>query len=287
MRGDNWVGASANVWRRIGVVGVVICAMGGVAAPGAPADRPRNPEELWRAYPLEQTPTTSEPAPAAAPAERRPVAPATEKSTTDPPWALFAAVVAASALLVGGAVVRRRRRAAAAPEGAAPDVPGRTPAPAAAPTARFVPTATAPAARTAPPAATAANGRPAAARGGPVCQIRWSRRGRWFYAEAIDTDGAPYRLGRSPRVDWPGPGGPPEDSPEARAALRTLAKDLRERGWRPLRARGVDFDERRWYARRFRWPTEAEAEAGPADSSPEMARRPRGPEMARRPGGER
>jgi hypothetical protein len=285
MLGDNGVGASANVWRRIGVAGVVICVMGGVGAPGAPADRPRNPEELWRAYPLEQTPTTREPAPAAAPMERRPVAPATERSTTDPPWGLIVAVAGASALLVGAAVVRRRRRAAPAPEGAAPPfVPGPTRAPAAASAARVVPTAPAPAARTASPAA---NGRPAAARGGPGCQIRWSRRGRWFYAEAIDTDGAPYRLGRSPRVDWAGPGGPPEDSGEARAALRALAKDLRERGWRPLRARGIDFDERRWYARRFRWPTEAQAEAGPADSSPEAARRPGGPEVARRPGGER
>jgi hypothetical protein len=32
---------------------------------------------------------------------------------------------------------------------------------------------------------------------------------------------------------------------------------VRDLGWRPLRAKGFDFDERRWYARRFRWPTEA------------------------------
>jgi hypothetical protein len=37
---------------------------------------------------------------------------------------------------------------------------------------------------------------------------------------------------------------------------------LRERGWKPLRAKGKDFDEPQWYARRFKQPPpEAPAEA--------------------------
>jgi hypothetical protein len=80
----------------------------------------------------------------------------------------------------------------------------------------------------------------------------------------VDAQGAERRVGRAPVLDG-APPGPPEETPEARAALRKLAKDLRERGWRPLRARGVDFGERQWYARRFRWPTEAEMQPGVAD----------------------
>jgi len=99
-----------------------------------------------------------------------------------------------------------------------------------------------------------------------VCQIHWSRRGRWFYAVRIDPDGVEHRIGRSPRVDWHEPG-PPAETPEVRAALRQLVKDLREGGWRPLRARGIDFKERRWYARRFRRPTEAEVLAGDSDAN--------------------
>jgi hypothetical protein len=94
----------------------------------------------------------------------------------------------------------------------------------------------------------------------------------------VDAEGAEKRLGRSPVLDWAQPG-PPEETPEAQAALRQLAKDLRARGWRPLRARGLDFDERRWYARRFRRPTEAEIEAARADRgtpSPESAAKPGG-----------
>jgi hypothetical protein len=56
-------------------------------------------------------------------------------------------------------------------------------------------------------------------------------------------------------LDRPG-SDPPDQTPEAEAALRLLARELRGLGWQPLRARGFDFDERRWYARRFRRPLE-------------------------------
>ena len=46
--------------------------------------------------------------------------------------------------------------------------------------------------------------------------------------------------------------GPPDESPEARAALRQLSKTVRESGWRAMRAKGRDFDEPQWYARSFR-----------------------------------
>jgi hypothetical protein len=96
------------------------------------------------------------------------------------------------------------------------------------------------------------------ARQGPVCQIRWGRRGSRFYAVTVDADGIEHKFARSPRFEWRGPS-PPEQIPEAQAALRQLAKQLRNRGWRPLRAKGKDFNEQQWYARRFRWAvTEAE-----------------------------
>jgi hypothetical protein len=98
----------------------------------------------------------------------------------------------------------------------------------------------------------------ATSRNGPVCQVRWSRRGARFYAVTTDADGVEKRLARSPQFEWNELAPPTEDSREAQAALRQLAKELREKGWRPLRAKGFDFDDRQWYARRFRWPTDAE-----------------------------
>jgi hypothetical protein len=273
----NGVGSSAGISRRAGLAGIAITLVCSFAAPAALADRRPQPnaDELWRSYPLEQKAAETAPAPAAA---RRGSAPAPDRaSDTDSPWPLFAAIGVASALLVGLVAARRRRRPAVAdghppqtappwPDaGAEPVAPGAaraTAAAAAAPVAARVARGQAPP-RGRPQPSTGgvagASRRPSAARG-PVCQIRWSRRGGWFYAATADADGAEHRLGRSPGVAWDAPG-PPEETPEARAALRHLAKDLRERGWRPLRARGIDFDERQWYARRFRWPTEAEIDA--------------------------
>jgi hypothetical protein len=97
------------------------------------------------------------------------------------------------------------------------------------------------------------NARTTAARKGPVCQIRWVPRGRGsrFHAVTIGPDGVERALASSPRLDWDGPS-PPEQSPEAQAALQQLAKQLRDNGWRPMRAKGRDFNEERWYATRFR-----------------------------------
>jgi hypothetical protein len=98
------------------------------------------------------------------------------------------------------------------------------------------------------------DGRPGPARRGPICQVRWSAPGTCFYAATTDVNGVEHRLAWSPPIEWREPGPPDEDSREARAALRVLAKDLRDKGWRPMRAKGDDFDEQRWYARRFRFP---------------------------------
>jgi hypothetical protein len=102
---------------------------------------------------------------------------------------------------------------------------------------------------------------------GPVCQVRWSRTGGFFFAVTTDQDGTERGIARSPHVDWTG-SSPPEQEPEFEAALKVLSKQVRDLGWRPLRARGVDFDERRWYARRFRWPTEAEAQRPTSGDAP-------------------
>src|SRR4051794_13250637 len=299
-------GACASGARRAGVAGVLITFVCGLGASGAVADRRPQPsaDELWRSYPLEQKPTTTAPAPAAA-APQRASRPAHEAGGSGPPWAVLAVIAAAAGLLTF-VVARRRRRATAADSAAggpsppwldAPSAERQTPAPTRAalpaPTAaRAAAAAASVASRPArgqtpaaarPPAARgagpAANGLPRTASGGAVCQIRWSRRARRFLAVIVETDGTRKRLGRSPVVDWAHPG-PPEESPEAQAALRQLVKDLRARGWRPLRARGLDFDERQWYARRFRRPTEAELEPQQPAETP-------GPEVTARPGGAR
>ena len=106
--------------------------------------------------------------------------------------------------------------------------------------------------------------RAAAGRRGPICQVRWSPRATRFYAVTTDQDGVEHPLARSPRVDSVDQGPPPEDSREAQSALRLLAKELREKGWRPMRAKGYDFEAQQWYARRFRFPVvEGEDERAP------------------------
>src|SRR4051795_11121323 len=92
------VGTSASFARRAGVAGVLITLACGLAAPGAVADRRPQPnaDELWRSYPLEQKPTTTAPAPAAA-APRRASTPAHEAGDSGPPWAVLAAIAAAAA----------------------------------------------------------------------------------------------------------------------------------------------------------------------------------------------
>jgi LPXTG-motif cell wall-anchored protein len=300
-------GTSARVARRAGVAGLLITLACGLAASGAVADRRPQPnaDELWRSYPLEQKPTTTAPAPAAAAPRGASTPAADDAGDSGPPWAVLAAIAAAAGLLAFVAA-RRRRRAAPATDPAAggpsppwldgPSAARQTPAPpraavgppggARAAAAAAAPVASRPARGQAPAAARpqaargpalAANGLRRTASSGTVCQIRWSRRARRFFAVTVDAEGAEKRLGRSPVVDW-AHAGPPEETPEAQAALRQVVKDLRARGWRPLRAPGLDFDERQWYARRFRRPTEAELEPEqPAGETP-------GPEVTARPG---
>ena len=126
----------------------------------------------------------------------------------------------------------------------------------------------------------------AGARNEPVCQIRWvpGRRGSCFYAAMIDTDGIERALAWSPRFEWRGPS-PPEETAEAQAALRQLARELRTSGWRPLRAKGTDFDEQRWYARRFRQPAaETEDDQVRAGAGTGGDKRPGAPRPTSRPG---
>ena len=109
---------------------------------------------------------------------------------------------------------------------------------------------------------------PAAARNAPVCQVHWIERGSRFTAKTIDDDGVEHRLASSPPIASPVTS-PPKQTPEAERALRQLAKDLRERGWKPLRAKGTDFDEPQWYARRFkRPPPEARSEGAQGGAPP-------------------
>jgi hypothetical protein len=129
-----------------------------------------------------------------------------------------------------------------------PDVqrPERAPAePPAKPPARPRSTAPRKGARPKPP--------PAPAQNGPICQVRWLGKGRGscFSAVMVDAEGVEHSVATSRRVEWRGTA-PPDESPESQAALRQLSKVLRESGWRPMRGKGRDFNEERWYARRFR-----------------------------------
>jgi hypothetical protein len=118
----------------------------------------------------------------------------------------------------------------------------------------------------------APDARPASLRSGPICQVRWSSPGTCFYAATTDVNGVEHRLAWSPPIEWRQPGPPDEDSREGRAAVRVLSKELRDKGWRPMRAKGDDFDEARWYARRFRFPVvEGDDDVAPWQHSPPAA----------------
>jgi hypothetical protein len=217
---------------RASAVGLVVaCAFVGAPVALGQQGTTSYPQELWKAYPLEQQPATQAPPPS----EQRPVVASTDgDSSGSPLWWIVAAAAGVSLVLLLAVASRRRRRAEPSLV-----VPASWPPPA-------------------PPKPTATrSSRPA----GPTCQVRWSPRSDCFVAIATDQDGSERRIARSPRVDAGQPE-PPEQEPEFEAALKVLSKQLRDLGWRPLRARGMDFDERRWYARRFRWPTEAEQQAG-------------------------
>jgi hypothetical protein len=77
---------------------------------------------------------------------------------------------------------------------------------------------------------------------------------------ATDAGGVERTVATSPRVEWPRDT-PPEQSPATQAAVRQLAKTLRDEGWKPMRAKGKDFDELQWYTRRFRGPAPVEDDA--------------------------
>jgi len=212
-------------------------------------------EELWREYPLEQTPTTEGPAArpsadAAAPAGGRASAPEDRPTAGSGVWTVVLLAAAGVLLLIAvlSLVTSRRKRRRASPSeppllgGAAPASERPGVADAAQP--RFERDAGA--VQREPTA-------PAANRSGPVCQIRWLAHGRrsCFVAFIRDANGAEQRVARSPRVEQLG-ASPPVETPEAKAALRKLAKELRDDGWKPLRAKGKDYGEQQWYTRRFR-----------------------------------
>lgn len=159
----------------------------------------------------------------------------------------------------------RARLTAPAPAGPPPDV-GPPPEAARPPAAAPAPD----------PGANGAPARRPRARGGPVCQVRWLPRGRGMCFSAVITeeDGSERTLATSPPVPWRR-SGPPDETPEARAALRQLSKTVRESGWRAMRAKGKDFDEQRWYARRFRPITEPSegTDAATDDAGPRGAGR--------------
>jgi hypothetical protein len=313
------------MWRRVAAAVAIACVMGGLAAAVAPAQQP-DPQELWRAYPLDPSPKTSgatatqqpavpkERSPAVQPAATK-ASPLQEGTSSGPSWLVLFAAAAGGAAFVAIilavydrlAARRRARRSASAVDMELHALPEDLPWPPRWPAGERVPerpdgepatVAREPERATYRPGTRAtfdlptqasfeAPGRPrparppvdpvprtAASRNGPVCQVRWSRRGARFIAVTTDADGVEKRIARSPQFEWSELSPPSEDSRAAQAALRQLAKELRDKGWRPLRAKGFDLDERQWYARRFRWPTEAER--AKADRTPPVtdARRP-------------
>lgn len=258
--------------RAAGVVVLAACATVLAAPDAIAAATGTNPaEQLWRAYPLEQTTTTSgQPAAPPAPSTTGGSSETSGRASGDgTPWLVLVLAAAAIGSVAALAVVGLRRRGrrprpspsvVSAPPAAATAVEDRAPPVAAA--------APAPRAIDANGAAPRPSGASKAARG-PICQIRWLPKGRGscFAAVTPDADGAERTLATSPPVQWRA-ATPPEQSPEAQAALRQLSKTLRDGGWRPMRTKGKDFNEPQWYARRFRLPEPAAEGEGPDASTP-------------------
>jgi hypothetical protein len=253
-------------------------------APGAPAAGTASTgsspaDELWQAYPLEQTPTTTHStasATRASSAQPGSAAPA-PGSGGGTPWIVL--VLAACAVALSAATfVLLRRRPAAAPRAVVDRAPaartvGAPPGERAAtrngsdrPRDAAARNESRPSARTTTRSRPAPrNGtRPRAAARGPICQIRWLPRGRGscFSAVTKGEDGVERTVATSPHVEWTA-STPPEDGPETQAAIRHLSRTLRAGGWRPMRAKGTDFNEPQWYARRFRYPEIPAADAEP------------------------
>ena len=241
-----------------------VAACAALAALPAPVPAQSTPKPLWDEFPLEQRPqaTTTAPsaaeplAPARAGADRAapPAAAPAPGGEARGPWLMLLALAAGGlAVLVGmGRVARRnvlalaprpQRKPAVEPERFFVAQPRARPAPAPlrAPVRERTPEP-APRPAAAPP--------PRRRTKGPTCQVRWTARTARFTAVRVDEDGVEHRVAVSPRIAPP-EGGLPEQSHEAQRALRALAKDLRGEGWRPLRAKGRDFGEIRWYTRRF------------------------------------
>jgi hypothetical protein len=226
---------------RTSAVGLVVaCAFAGASVAVGQQGTTSYPEELWKAYPLEQRPATQASPP---PAERRPGDVTTEEDSSGSSLWWLVAAAAGAALVLAAVASDHKRKARSRRAESELLVPASWPAPSPAQPRQTRPS------------------RPS----GPVCQVRWNRTGSFFFAVTTDPDGTERGIARSPRVDWNG-SSPPEQEPEFEAALKVLSKQVRDLGWRPLRAKGVDFDERRWYARRFRWPTEAEGEQPKGDA---------------------
>ena len=204
------------------------CVLAAAAAAG-PATAQRsgsNPEELWRAYPLEQSPTR-----ASAPEQRpRRAQPAEGSRDGWDPTIVAVAAAAAGALLAGGVLALMALRGRRPPALRAP-----------LPTAR---SANPPASRSPPPRWP---GPPAPETCWIVC---WRGNGRAaFYAIARDADGHQQFIGESPAFATT-PNAPLVLEGAAFDALQSLATRLSERGWEaavPVGAPGAV-----WHAQEFR-----------------------------------
>jgi hypothetical protein len=215
------------------------CALVAAAAAGpAPAQQPdTNPQDLWRSYPLEQSPpTTSAPEPRPQPAER---------SRDSSSRGIFGVdVVAVGAFLAGGALVllwRLRRR---------------RPAPALrAPLPTTDETTDGPLLRSPPQRGL---GPPAAESCWIVC---WRGKGQAaFYAIARDPYGHQQFIGESPAFTAT-PNRPLVLDDAAFEALQSLATRLSDGGWEaaaPVGARGAT-----WHAQEFRRKNVANTIAAP------------------------
>jgi hypothetical protein len=184
---------------RTSAVGLVIaCTFGAASVAFGQQGTTSYPQELWKAYPLEQRPATQAPPPA----KQAPVVSTAEDDSGAPLWWWIVVAAAAGAVLVVALVSLDRRRHARA---AGVDLrPASRPAPSPTPPARP---------------------RPARAPRPPTrsCQVRWSRSGGFFFAVATELDGTERGIARSPRVDWSAPE-PPDHEPEFEAALKVLSK---------------------------------------------------------------
>jgi len=231
------------------LVGCLLAAA--TAAAPAPAQRPSSvPQELWRAYPLEQSPSRTAAAGRRSSGARPPAA---SRRGPQRPTVVVGATALGVLLIGGAAVLLWLRRWRPAPALRMPrSRPPKRPPPE--PTARLVANPGATASRSAPGHTPAQHSLPARGPAPPAAETCWivcwrGARHAMFYAVARDPEGHQHFIGESPTFTQP-PTAPLVLDGAALEALDTLARQLAHGGWEAASSMGERGAA--WHAHEFR-----------------------------------